>query len=112
MDCVFCEIIKGGIPASKVYEDETCLAFHDLHPQAPVHVILIPKLHIPSLHEVTQENSGTIAHIFACIPKIAADLGLTNGYRLISNCGEDAGQTVPHLHFHLLGGASLGEKII
>lgn len=112
MDCVFCEILKGNIPSDKVYEDEKCLAFRDINPQAPVHIIVIPKLHLASMNEVTEENSAYVSHIFTCIPKIAAAAGLNSGYRVISNCGADAGQTVPHLHFHLLGGTVLGEKII
>lgn len=112
MDCIFCEIIKGGIPSDKVYEDDRCLAFRDINPQAPVHIVIVPKEHLRSMDEVTEKNSSCVAHIFACIPQIAAKAGLADGYRVISNCGENAGQTVPHLHFHLLGGVVLGAKII
>ncbi len=112
MDCVFCKIASGEIPSSKVYEDEKILAFKDLHPQAPVHILIIPKAHISSLDEVTAENSCVVAHIFEMIPRIAKEVGLKGGYRIISNCGKDAGQTVFHLHFHLLGGKELGEGLV
>ena len=105
--CLFCKIAAGEIPSTKVYEDETILAFRDIAPMAPTHILVIPKVHIPSVDGVTQENSGVVAHIFATIPAIAAQEGLTNGYRVVSNCGADAGQTVPHLHFHILGGKEL-----
>ena len=105
--CLFCKIAAGEIPSTKVYEDETILAFRDIAPMAPTHILVIPKVHIPSVDGVTEENSGVVAHIFATIPAIAAQEGLTNGYRVVSNCGADAGQTVPHLHFHILGGKEL-----
>ena len=105
--CLFCKIVAGEIPSTKVYEDETVLAFRDINPMAPTHILVIPKAHIPSVDGVTAENSGVVAHIFEVIPAIAAAEGLTNGYRVISNCGPDAGQTVPHLHFHILGGREL-----
>ncbi len=108
MDCIFCKIIDGSIPSKKVYEDDKMLAFHDVNPQAPVHVIMIPKEHIPSADAVTEENSAYIAHIFSKVPEIAKSLGLENGYRIVNNCKADAGQTVFHLHFHLLGGKPLG----
>jgi histidine triad (HIT) family protein len=111
MDCIFCKIAEGVIPSSKVYEDELCLAFRDINPQAPVHVLVIPKTHIASADEVSAENSALIAHIFEVIPKVAALAGLTTGYRIISNCGEDACQTVKHIHFHILGGARLSEQM-
>ena len=107
MDCLFCSIIKGDIPSTKVYEDEKCYAFLDINPQAPVHSLVIPKTHIASVNEITEENSGIIAYIFENIPQIARIAGLENGYRVISNCGPDACQTVPHLHFHILGGKTL-----
>ncbi|MCI9405741.1 MAG: histidine triad nucleotide-binding protein [Oscillospiraceae bacterium] len=107
MDCLFCKIAAGEIPSKTVYEDAEILAFYDIEPQAPVHVLVIPKEHIPSVDGITAENSETVAHIFEIIPKIAAKLGLSSGYRVISNCGADAGQTVPHLHFHILGGKPL-----
>lgn len=109
--CLFCKIIAGEIPSTKVYEDETVLAFRDIAPQAPTHILVIPKEHIPSVHAVTAENSGVVAHIFEVIPRIAEQEGLKNGYRVVSNCGPDAGQTVPHLHFHILGGTVLNTNM-
>ena len=105
--CLFCKIVAGEIPSTKVYEDETVLAFRDINPQAPTHILVIPKTHIPSVAGVNAENSGVVAHIFEVIPAIAEKEGLVNGYRVVSNCGADAGQTVPHLHFHILGGKEL-----
>ncbi|MBR4888627.1 MAG: histidine triad nucleotide-binding protein [Clostridia bacterium] len=107
MDCIFCKIAAGDIPAKKAYEDDLCLAFYDLDPQAPVHVLLIPKQHISSVNELTADNSSVVAHIFTVAAKLAGELGLENGYRIVNNCGEDGGQTVQHLHFHLLGGRSM-----
>ena len=104
-NCLFCKIIAGEIPSTKVYEDDLVLAFRDIAPQAPTHILVIPKAHIPSVDAVTEENSAVVAHIFTVIP--AAAEGLTQGYRVVSNCGEDAGQTVHHLHFHILGGKKL-----
>ena len=104
MNCLFCKIIAGDIPSTKVYEDETVLAFRDIAPQAPTHILVVPKAHIADCNGITAENSAVIAHIFTVIPQIAAAEGLTNGYRVVSNCGPDAGQTVQHLHFHILGG--------
>ncbi len=109
MDCLFCAIINGDIPSKRVYEDETCYAFLDINPQAPVHCLVVPKAHIASADEVNEENSSYVAHIFAVIPKIAAELGLKNGYRVITNVGEDGCQSVKHLHFHILGGKLLPE---
>ncbi len=106
-NCLFCRIIAGEIPSTKVYEDELVLAFRDIAPQAPAHILVIPKAHIGSVAEITAENSGVVAHIFEVIPAIAKAEGLENGYRVVSNCGEDAGQTVHHLHFHILGGKKL-----
>jgi histidine triad (HIT) family protein len=111
MDCLFCKIAEGTIPSKKVYEDEYCLAFHDIAPQTPVHVLVIPKLHIGSADEVNEENSVYVAKIFENIPKIAKTLGLENGYRVITNCGEDGCQTVKHLHFHIMGGKRLPEQM-
>ncbi len=111
MDCLFCKIIEGTIPSKKAYEDEKCLAFYDIAPQAPVHILVIPKLHIPSVDGVTEENSEYVAHIFEVIPKIAKEVGLSGGYRVISNCGDDACQSVKHLHFHIVGGIQLSEKM-
>ena len=107
MDCLFCKIVAGEIPSTKVYEDEQVLAFRDIAPMAPTHILVIPKAHIPSVNAVTGENSQVVAHIFEVIPKIAAAENLTGGYRVVSNCGADAGQTVFHLHFHILGGKEL-----
>lgn len=106
-DCLFCKIIAGAIPSTKVYEDETVFAFRDINPQAPTHILVIPKTHISGCNGVTADNSGVVAHIFEVIPQIAQAEGLVNGYRVVSNCGPDAGQTVPHLHFHILGGKTL-----
>ena len=107
MDCIFCKIIAGDIPSNKVYEDELVYAFRDINPQAPNHILVIPKAHIASVNELNGENSAVVAHIFEVIPRIAAAEGLANGYRVVSNCGPDAGQTVFHLHFHILGGQEL-----
>ena len=106
-DCLFCKIVAGDIPSTKVYEDEQILAFRDIAPQAPTHILVIPKSHIGSVAEITEDNSGVVAHIFEVIPTIAEAEGLTGGYRVVSNCGPDAGQTVHHLHFHILGGKEL-----
>ena len=106
-DCLFCKIIAGVIPSTKVYEDETVFAFRDINPQAPTHILVIPKAHIPSVDGITAENSAVVAHIFEVIPQIAKAEGLTEGYRVVSNCGAHAGQTVHHLHFHILGGHQL-----
>ena len=106
-DCIFCKIIDGSIPSTKVYEDETVLAFRDIAPQAPTHILVIPKVHLSGVNEVSTENSALVAHIFEVIPQIAKAEGLTGGYRVVSNCGADAGQTVFHLHFHILGGKEL-----
>ena len=107
MDCIFCKIIAGDIPSAKVYEDELVYAFRDINPQAPTHILVIPKAHIAGVCDITTENSAVVAHIFEVIPQIAKDEGLTGGYRVVSNCGADAGQTVFHLHFHILGGKEL-----
>ena len=107
MNCLFCKIIAGDIPSTKVYEDETVFAFRDIAPQAPTHILVIPKEHISGCNGVTAENSAVVAHIFQVIPQIAKAEGLDNGYRVVSNCGDDAGQTVHHLHFHILGGKKL-----
>ena len=105
--CLFCKIIAGDIPSTKVYEDETVYAFRDINPQAPTHVLVVPKAHIEDCNGITAENSALIAHIFEVIPQIAKAEGLEKGYRVVSNCGDDAGQTVHHLHFHILGGRKL-----
>ena len=106
-DCLFCKIVKGDIPSTKVYEDELVYAFRDIAPQAPTHILVIPKVHIPSVNGVTAENSAVVARIFEVIPKIAAEEKLEGGYRVVSNCGAHAGQTVHHLRFHILGGREL-----
>ena len=106
-NCLFCKIIAGEIPSAKVYEDELVYAFRDIAPQAPTHVLVVPKAHMEDVNDVTAENSAVIAHIFEVIPQIAKAEGLENGYRVVSNCGADAGQTVQHLHFHILGGKKL-----
>jgi histidine triad (HIT) family protein len=106
-NCLFCKIVAGAIPSTKVYEDELVLAFRDIAPMAPTHILVIPKTHIPSVDGITAENSSLVAHIFQVIPQIAKAENLGNGYRVVSNCGPDAGQTVPHLHFHILGGKQL-----
>ena len=111
MDCLFCKIIAGDIPSSKVYEDEWCYAFFDIAPQAPTHVLVIPKLHVPSTDGINAENSVYVAKIFEVIPKIADELGLGDGYRVITNCGENGCQSVKHLHFHILGGKKLSENM-
>ena len=111
MDCLFCKIIKGDIPSTKVYEDETCYAFRDINPQAPTHVLVVPKAHIASVDAICAEYADTVAHIFTVIPKIAKSEGLINGYRVISNVGEDGCQSVKHLHFHIIGGRKLSESM-
>ena len=111
MDCIFCKIINGDIPSKCAYEDEYCFAFHDINPQTPTHILVIPKLHIASADAVDEDNSQSVAHIFEMIPHIAKMAGLTGGYRIISNCGDDACQTVKHLHFHILGGKKLSENM-
>ena len=111
MDCIFCKIASGQIPSNRIYEDELCFAFHDINPQAPVHALIIPKEHIPSVDGITADNSVCVAHIFEIIPQIAAELGLSDGYRAITNCGENGCQSVRHLHFHILGGKKLSESM-
>lgn len=109
-DCLFCKIVSGEIPTTKVYEDSLCLAFRDIAPQAPVHVLVIPKEHIPSADCIDSSNSDVISHIFEVIPKVAQLEGV-DSYRLVSNVGSDAGQTVHHLHFHVLGGKKLSVEM-
>ena len=111
MNCLFCKIIAGDIPSTKVYEDETCYAFRDIAPQAPTHILVVPKAHIDSCGCITPENSAVVAHIFEVIPQIAKAEGLDKGFRVVSNCGEDGCQSVLHLHFHILGGEKLSEKM-
>ena len=107
-DCLFCKLIDGEIPTTKVYEDEQCLAFLDIAPLAPTHFLVVPKQHFASAAEVTEENAAVVAHIFAVAAKLAKEAGLDKGFRIVTNCGDDAGQTVHHLHFHLLGGKQMG----
>ena len=112
-DCVFCKIIKGEIPSNKVYEDEEILAFKDINPAAPIHILVIPKKHIASLVDMKEGDEILISKIYTVINKIAQDIGIEKkGFRVIVNCGEDGGQEVAHLHFHLLAGKKLGEKIL
>ena len=111
MDCLFCAIVKGDIPSKKVYEDEVCYGFLDIAPQAPVHCLIVPKCHIPSADAITKENADVVAHIFSVIPTVAKELGLGEGYRVITNVGENGCQSVKHLHFHILGGKKLSEQM-
>ena len=110
-DCLFCRIIKGEIPSAKVYEDDKCYAFRDIAPQAPTHILVVPREHIASANDLDAGNVAAAAHILTVIPAIAAAEGLTGGYRIVSNVGDDAGQTVHHLHFHILGGQRLENKM-
>ena len=105
-DCLFCKIARGDIPSNKVYEDDDCLAFYDIDPQAPVHFLVIPKEHIGSCGEITPENSGLVSHLFEVISRVTKELG-ANQFRVVSNCGAQAGQSVPHLHFHVLAGRDM-----
>ena len=107
MDCIFCRIIAGEIPSTKVYEDAQILAFQDIEPQAPVHVLVVPKQHIEGAAKIAAENAPVVAHVFEMIPQIVAKMGLKD-FRVVTNNGESAGQTVHHLHFHILGGRTLG----
>ena len=104
MDCIFCKIANGEIPSKKVYEDESVVAFYDLDPQAPTHILVTPKEHIASAAEITPENSAVVAHIFEVIAKLSKELDMKDGFRVVSNCGESAGQSVKHLHFHVMSG--------
>ena len=110
-NCLFCKIVNGDIPSTRVYEDELVLAFRDIAPQAPTHILVSPKAHIGSVAEITAENSAVVAHIFAVIPRIAQAEKLEKGFRVVSNCGTHGCQSVKHLHFHILGGAQLTEKM-
>ena len=105
-NCLFCKIIGGEIPSKKIYEDELCYAFYDIAPEAPTHFLVIPKEHIASAADLTEENSAIVAHCFAVIAKICKDLGCES-YRIVNNCGDQAGQTVKHLHFHVLSGRDM-----
>ena len=110
-DCLFCKIVNGDIPSNKVYEDELCYAFRDIDPQAPTHILVVPRTHIASCADLTEANAALVAHIFTVIAKIARDEGLDSGYRVVSNVGPDGGQSVPHLHFHILGGRTLSGQM-
>ncbi len=111
-DCLFCKIIAGDIPSTKVYEDDDVFAFRDINPQAPVHILVVPKKHICCAQDVNESNSACVARCFEAIAKIARAEGLDNGYRVVNNCGADGGQTVMHLHFHILGGMKFSDKMI
>ena len=112
-DCVFCKIIKGEIPSEKVYEDDTIIAFKDIHPATPIHILVVPKKHIATLLDVKEEDSSLIAKIYQTINKIAKDIGFDeNGFRVITNCGKDSGQEVMHIHFHILAGKKMGPKLV
>lgn len=109
--CIFCKIVSGEIPSTKVYEDDSVLAFRDINPEAPVHILIIPKQHIESVNSIDGSNSSVVSHIFETIPKIASSENLTDGYRVVSNIGEHGCQSVKHLHFHILGGKQLSAKM-
>ncbi|MCL2589092.1 MAG: histidine triad nucleotide-binding protein [Oscillospiraceae bacterium] len=111
-DCLFCKIVAGEIPSDKIYEDDAVLAFRDIAPQAPVHILVIPKAHVASAMELSDKNTDLVAACFAAIPQIAKEQGLENGFRVITNCGQEGGQTVFHLHFHILGGRQLGANLL
>lgn len=107
-DCIFCKIAAGEIPSNKVYEDDRIIAFHDINPMTPVHVLFVPKEHICCVDAINEDNCDIVGHIFSKIPSVAKELGLENGYRIVTNCGKEGCQSVMHLHFHLLGGKQLG----
>ena len=107
MSCVFCKIISGEISGKKIYEDDKVVAVFDLEPQAPIHILIIPREHIASAMDITEQNSALVAHIFCVAARLAAEFELKDGFRIVNNCGKDGGQSVPHLHFHLLGGRSM-----
>jgi histidine triad (HIT) family protein len=111
-DCIFCRIAAGEIPSTCLWDDDDVYAFRDINPQAPVHFLVIPKTHVSGVSEVTPENSEIVAKCFVVIAKLAEREGLTGGYRVISNCGPDAGQTVPHLHFHVLAGTRMSDRMV
>lgn len=111
MDCIFCKIAEGQLPSNKVYEDADMIAFRDINPQAKIHVLVIPKTHIESFDAIDESNIALVSRLIKKIPEIARMAGVTNGYRVISNCGSDACQTVHHLHFHILGGEQLADRM-
>jgi len=110
-NCLFCKIIAGVIPSTKVYEDEFCYAFRDINPQAPTHILVVPKQHIASIAEISALPADALCALMSAIGKIAAQEGLKNGFRVVSNCGPDACQSVPHLHFHILGGQQMADQM-
>jgi histidine triad (HIT) family protein len=107
-DCLFCKIVAGEIPANKIYEDDEILAFHDVNPQAPSHVLIIPKRHIESLNDVDRGDAESLGRLLLAAREVASQLGISSGYRVVNNCGSAAGQSVFHVHFHLLGGRPMG----
>ena len=113
LHCIFCKIIKGEIPSEKVYEDEDVIAFKDINPVTPIHILVIPKKHIATLLDVTEEDSHLISKLFVAINKIAKQIGIEeSGFRIVANCGKDSGQEVMHIHFHLLAGQKMGPKVV
>ena len=110
-DCLFCKIIKNEIPSSKIYEDDEILAFNDINPMAPIHILIIPKKHIEGADMLNDENSAVVSKIFVVASRLAEQYHLDNGFRIVTNVGEDGGQTVRHLHFHLLGGKKLNTEL-
>ena len=111
-NCLFCKIINGEIPSSIVYKDDDVIAFKDINPQAPVHILVVPKKHIQCALDTGATDGKMLSAVFSAIAKIAKENKLENGFRIINNCGADGGQTVPHLHFHILGGRALGDKVV
>lgn len=111
-NCLFCKIINGEIPSSIVYQDDNVVAFKDINPQAPVHILVVPKKHIQCAMDLEDSDAKLLSAVFSAIKKIAKENKLDNGFRIINNCGADGGQTVPHLHFHILGGKALGDKVV
>ena len=111
MDCLFCKIINGDIPSAKVYENEYVYAFKDINPNAPVHVLVVPKTHVASVDEINEDNVSLASEVIKAIPVIAKICGLTNGYRVVTNVGDDGCQSVKHMHFHILGGTKLAERL-
>lgn len=113
MSCIFCKIINKELPSNVVFENDKVLAFHDIAPQAPVHVVIIPKIHISSANEINEDNANYISEIFTFIPEIARKVGVADsGYRLINNCGKDGCQSVNHIHFHMIGGRKMSESFL
>jgi len=112
MDCIFCQIVAGKVPSEIIYQDEAMIAFRDINPQAPTHLVIIPKRHIPSLAQLTEAESSLVGHVVSTANHLAKGEGIAeSGYRLVINCGKEGGQLVPHLHLHLLGGRKLSDKL-